>query len=156
MIFAFLFNILFNEHSQSHFFWLFCVVTDRLEVFMLKIWYLNIDSRSFFLRSLSESHCKFNRFVLYCLTFTQLHWFFSLSSICTEFSCCMNEFKNIIDSLFSSDFQVMQSLLFRCILSSLIKCNNCEHILQWWSHSLQNWYTFQLLSWFNVQFHVLC
>jgi len=138
MIFVFLFNILFNKHSQSHFFWLFCVAADRLEVFMLRIWYLNVDSRLFFSKLLLKSHCKSSRFVLCCLTFLQLHWFFFSNSICTEFSCYMNEFKNIIDSSFSSDFQTMQSLSFKCILSSLIKHNNCEHILQWWSHSLQN------------------
>jgi len=156
VIFTFLFNILFNKHSQSCFFWLFCVAADRLEVFMLRIWYLNIDSKLSFLKSLLKSHCKFSRFVLCYSVFIQLHWFFFSSSIHTEFSCCMNEFKDIIDFSFSSDFQTMWNLSFRCILSSLIKCNNCEHILQWWSHSLQNWYTFQSLSWFNVQFHVLC
>jgi len=129
MIFTFLFSILFSEHSQSHFFWLFCVVTNRLEVFMLRIWYSNIDNRSSFLRSLLKSHCKSSKFVLCCLMFIQSHWFFFLSNICTEFSCHMNKFKDIIDSSFFSDSQTMQSLSFRCILSSLIKCNNCEHIL---------------------------
>jgi len=107
MIFTFLFNILFSEHSQSHFFWLFCVVTDRLEVFMFRIWYLNINSRLSFLKSLLKSHCKFSRFVLCCLIFIQLHQFFSLSNICTEFSCCMNKFKDIIDFSFSSNSQTM-------------------------------------------------
>jgi len=129
VIFTFLFNILFSEHSQSHFFWLFCVVTDRLKVFMLRIWYLNVNSRLSFSKLLLKSHCKFSRFVLCHLTFVWLHQFFSLSSIHTEFSCSINKFKDIIDFLFSLDFQTMQNLSFKCILSSLIKCNNCEHIL---------------------------
>ena len=157
MILAFLFNILFSEHSQSCFFWLFCVVMmNRFEVFTLKTWYLNIDSISFFSRSLLKSHCKSSRFVLCHLIFAQLHWFFSLSSRHTEFSCCMKEFKDIIDFSLLSGSQTMWSLLFRCILFSSIRHSSCEHILQWWSHSLQNWHTLQSLSWSNVWFHVFC